>query len=229
LLAGKKRISKKEMKEDKLVTSYYSTYNFLMENQAKILIGLGAVALIIIAVILISNKRSDDNFEAARLLAKVIPLYESNLFQEAIDGQPSSNIVGLKKIVDDFGSTENGENAKIYLANSYSLLGRWEEAYKLYDSFGGSNLLFESTSLAGQAHYYEIKGDYKKASSLFEKAAKISKTNPSNAEYLFKSALNLMKLGKNNEAKSIFKEIKNEYKFSVVVQEIDRYLNQLEG
>jgi tetratricopeptide (TPR) repeat protein len=229
VLSGKKRISKKEMKQDKLVTSYYSAYNYFLENQAKILIGLGVLALIVVAVILISNKKSSDNLNAANLLAKVVPLYESGLYQEAIDGQPSSNITGLKNIVDEYGSTESGQTAKIYLANSYSFLDKWEEAYKLYDSYGGSNPFFEATALAGQASYYELKNDNKKASELYKKAAKISKTNPANPEYLFKTALNLMKLGKNDEAKSLFKEIKNEYKLSVVVQEIDRYLHQLEG
>jgi len=229
VLSGKKRITKKEMKEDKLVTSYYSAYNFFMENQAKILIGLGVVALIVIAIVLISNKRSSDNLTSANLLAKVIPLYESGMYQEAIDGQPSSNIVGLKSIVDEYGSTENGESAKIYLANSYSFLGKWDEAYKVYDSYSGSNPFFEATALAGMAAYYENKNDFKEAAELYRKASKISKTNPANPEYLLKTAINIMKLGKKDEAKSLFKEIKNEYKFSVVVQEIDRYLSQLEG
>lgn len=229
MLSGKKRISKKEMKEDKLVTSYYSAYNFFMENQAKLLIGLGVIALVVVAIVLLSNKRSNDNLAAANLLAKVIPLYESGSYQEAIDGQPVSNIIGLKRIVDEYGGTESGESAKIYLANSFSLLGNWDEAYKHYDNYGGSNPLFEATALAGQAAYYENKNDFKEAAELYKKASKISKTNPSNPEYLFKTALNLMKIGKNDEAKSLFKEIKNEYKFSVVVQEIDRYLSQLEG
>lgn len=229
MLTGKKRITKKEMKEDKLVTSYYKAYNFFLENQAKILIGLGVVALIVVAVILFSNKKSSDNLESANLLSKVIPLYESGLYQEAIDGQPSTNIIGLKKIVEEYGNTENGETAKIYLANSYAMLGKWGEAYKLYDDYDGSNQFFEATALAGKAAYFENKNDFQKAADLYKKASKISKTNPANPEYLFKTALNVIKLGKNEEAKSLFKEIKNDYKFSIVVQEIDRYLSQLEG
>lgn len=229
MLTKKKRISKKEMKEDKLVTSYYSAYNYFAENQARILIGLAAVALVVVAIVLISNKKSNDNLAAANQLAKVIPLYESGSFQEAIDGQKAANIVGLKSIVENYGSTENGESAKIYLANAYTFVNNLDEAYKLYDDYSGSNKLFLSTALAGKASYYETKSEFKKAADLYKKAAQITAGNPSNAEYLLKTGINLMKLGKKEEAKSLFKEIKNEYKFSPVVQEIDRYLIQVEG
>jgi tetratricopeptide (TPR) repeat protein len=229
VLTKKKRISKKEMKEDKLVTSYYGAYNYFLENQARILIGLALVALVIVAIVLISNKRANDNLAAGNQLAKVITLYESGSFQEAIDGQPASNIVGLKSIVENYGSTENGETAKIYLANAYTYVNNPDEAFKLYDDYGGSNSLFKSTALAGQASYFESKNDYKKAADLYRNAAQISAGNPSNAEYLLKTGINLMKLGKNEEAESLFKEIKNDYKFSPVVQEIDRYLIQVEG
>lgn len=229
MLTKKKRISKKEMKEDKLVTSYYSAYNYFVENQAKILIGLGAIALVVVAVILFSNKKSNDNLTAAAQLSKIIPVFEAGQYQEAVDGQPSSNIAGLKTIVDDFGSTENGEVAKIYLAHAYTFLNKWEEAYNYYSDYSGSNTIFKSTAQAGEAAYYETKEDYKEAANLYKKAAQYSETNPSNAEYLLKAGINFIKLGNKAEAESIFKEIKEKYKTSPVVQEIERYLIQLNG
>lgn len=229
MLTKKKRISKKEMKEDKLVTSYYSAHNFFVENQAKILIGLGAVALVVVAVILFSNKKSNDDLTAAALLSKVIPVFEAGQYQEAVDGQPSSNIKGLKSIVEDYGSTENGEVAKIYLAHAYTFLNKWEEAYNYYSDYGGSNVILKSTALAGEAAYYETKENYKEAAGLYKKAAKNSDTNPSNAEYLLKAGINFIKTGNKEEAESLFNEIKEKYKTSPVVQELDRYLIQLKG
>jgi tetratricopeptide (TPR) repeat protein len=217
------------MKQDKLVTSYYGAYNFVKENQFKILIGFAAVALVIVAVVLISNKKSSDNVAAAGQLSKVLPLFEGAMYQDAIEGQKTSNIPGLKEIVDNYGSTEYGETAKIYLAQAYSLTNKLEEAFETYDSYSGSNPLFESTALAGKASYFENKQEFAKAADLYKKAAKISVSNPSNAEYLLKAGTNLLKLDKKEEAKSLFEEIKKDYKFSPVMQEIDKYIIQVEN
>lgn len=229
MLEKRKRISKKQIKEDKLVTTYYKAQNFFFENQARILIGAAVVALLVVAVILFMNKRSSDNKTAAGLLAKVIPLYEAGTYKDAIEGQKNGNIVGLKKIVDDYGSTENGEAAKIFLANAYSLTGNNDAALKTYDDYSGSNPLFKAAALAGKAGCLEVKKEYEKAADLFKDAAKVSKINPANGEYLLKAGINFIKLGKKAEAKTVFEAIKKDYKNSQAFYELDRYLIQIES
>ena len=229
MLERRKKITKKQMKEDRLVTSYYNVKNFFLENQAKILIGVAAVALVVVAVTLFMNKRASDKKVAAGLLAKVIPLYDSGAFKDAIDGQPSSNTMGLKKIVDEYGSTENGETAKIYLANAYSMLGNNDEAYKMFDDYSGSNPLFKATSLAGKGGVLESRKEFDKAADLYKDAAKISKSNPENADYLLRAGIILLNSGKKEEAKAVFDTIKKDYKTSAAFSEIDRYLIQIES
>lgn len=229
MLEKRKKFSKKQIKEDKLVTTYYQVYNYFLENQAKILIGLAVVAIIVVAVILFGNKKKTDNLKAEALLVKVIPLFEANSFKEAIEGQPSAKIVGLKNIVSEFGSTESGETAKIYLANSYAMLGKNNDAYDVYDSYSGSNPLYQASALAGMAGCLEAKNEFEKANDLYQKAAKISKANPANSEYLLSAGINLIKLGKKEEAKQIFEIIKKDYKTTSAFYELDRYLIQIEG
>lgn len=229
MLTAKKRISKKEIKQDTLVTSYYKVYNYFMAHQAKILIGAGVVALVVVAVILFANKRSSDNLTASNLLAKVIPLYEAAQYQDAINGQSKNNLAGLKNIVENYGSTEQGEAAKIFLANAYSFIGKQQDAFETYEDFSGSNPLFKSTALAGMAGYYETKKEFEKSADLYKEAAQLSKTNPSNAEYLLKASVNLLKSGAKEEAAKILKNIKEDYKNTSAAQEVDRYLIQTES
>ncbi len=224
MLTAKKRISKKEIKQDKLVTSYYKFQNYFLANQAKFLIGIAAVALVVIAVILISNKRSNDNLTASNLLSKVIPLYENGSYLNAVDGDPKNNIQGLKEIVENYGSTEQGETAKIYLANCYVLLGKLDDAYEQFDDYSGSNPLFIAASKAGEAAYYENKKEFEKAVDLYKEAAKISISNPSNPEYLLKAGINLLQLDKKEEALKIFLDIKKDFKTSYVAQDVERYI-----
>lgn len=229
MLEKRKKITKKQIKEDKLVTLYYTVKNFVLAYQAKLLIGVAAVALVVVAGILFANKSMNDNKKAAGLLAKTIPLFESTAFKEAIEGQPSSNTIGLKAIVDQYGSTDNGETAKIYLGNAYLLLGKSDDAYKAFDSYSGSNPLFKAAALAGKAGILETKKEFEEAADLYKDAAKVSKTNPANAEYLLRAGILMLVTGKKEEAKAVFETIKKDYKNTAAFSEIDRYLIQIES
>jgi tetratricopeptide (TPR) repeat protein len=228
VLEKRKKISKKEIKQDTLVTSYYKAYGFFIENQVKILIGVGVVALIVVAVILYSNKKSGDTKTASVLLSKVMPTYEGGQYKQAIEGIKASNIVGLKEIVDNYGSTEPGEAAKIMLANSYFNTNDYENALENYEDYGGSNTLFKATALAGEAAYYEAKNDLEKAASLYKDAAQVDKVNPSNSDFLLRASIDFLKVGKKDEAKNLLKTIKKDYRATSAAQEVDRYLIQTE-
>lgn len=229
MLEAKKKISKKEMKEDKLVTSYYKFQNIFMTNQAKFLIGFGALAVIVVAYILFSNKANSDNQAASALVAKVTPLIDAGAYQVAIDGVPAQKITGLKKIVEDFGSAEEGELAKVLLANAYLITGKPDEAYKMYDDYSGSNLMLKASALAGKAGILESKKEFEKAADIYQKAAAIEKTNPSNPEYLLKAGIAYLKMGNKEDAKALFNVIKKDYTTAVPYLELDKYFVQVEN
>ncbi len=227
MLTKRKKLTKKEIKEDKLVEFYYKAQNYIEENKNKVLIYVGALALVIVAIILYSNFRSSKNEEAGVLLARIIDLYDQGAYLEAIEGKQGTNIVGLKKIVADYGSTENGETAKIYLANAYSFLGQYEKAFEHYKDYSGSVDIYKAAALAGQAGYYAGKGEYEKAADLFKKAANVSEINPSRPDYLLKAGINFMKAGQKDEAKVLFQIIKDDYKTSTAFAQVDRYFTEL--
>jgi tetratricopeptide (TPR) repeat protein len=224
VLQKKKKITKKEIKQDTLVTTFYKFNTFFQEHQMKIYIGAAVFALIIVAVVLYSNKKENDNLMAATLLTKVIPLYDAAQYEQAIAGDKAQNITGLKEIVDRYEGTEQGETAKIYLANCYLLTGKIDEAYELYDDYGGSNPLLKATSLAGKAAYYEAKEEYEDAAEFYRKAASVTKENPSNPEYLLKAGIALLNANQKEEAKKLFLKIQEEYKDYPQKQEVNRYL-----
>jgi tetratricopeptide (TPR) repeat protein len=188
---------------------------------------VGAFAVVVVAVIFFLNYRSSRNEEAGKLLSRVMDLYEQGAYLEAIEGKQGTNLVGLKKIVEDYGSTENGETAKIYLANAYAFLGQYDKAFEYYEYYGGSNDIYKAAALAGQAGYYASKGEYEKAANLFKKAANVSEINPSRPDYLLRAGINYMKAGQKDEAKALFQIIKDDYKTSTAFAQVDRYFTEL--
>jgi len=227
VLAKKKKLSKKEIKEDKLVTTFYEAKGFYEENQTKILAALGALAIIIVAIVLYINKVESNNEIASIELSRVIPSYNSGMYQESIDGKPGTKVLGLRKIADEYGGSEQGELARIYLANSYYFTGQLNNALDEYDAYSGSDDLMISSALAGKASVYEAKSDYESAAEFYSQAANVSKYNPSNPEYLLIAGINYLKVKNFDKAKISLEKIKKEYQTSLASREVDRYLAQI--
>lgn len=224
MLTKKKKLSKKEIKEDKLVVVYYKVYNYFLENKNRIGIYAGGFLVVIAAIYFYMNNKAENNKQAGIQLARVMGLYDAGSYLEAIEGRQGTNIVGLKKIVSEYGSTENGETAKIFLANAYQMLGNVEEAFKYYEDFGGSNEVFKATALSGEAGYYAYKKEFEKAADLYLSASRVSKGNVLNPEYMLKAAINYIDAGKKEDAKDLLETIRKDYQTSTAFRDVDKYL-----
>jgi tetratricopeptide (TPR) repeat protein len=227
MLTKKKKLSRREIKEDKLVSTHYKAYGYFDENRKRILIYTAAAVAVIALIYFYLQEKKQDNEDAGFALSKVLPAFDNGSYLEAIEGRQGVYI-GLKKIVEEYGSSENGETAKIYLANSYSMLGKLDDALKYYEDYNGSNELFKATSLAGEASYYAVKKDYKKAAGLYKDASKVSEQNILNPEYMLSAAINYINAGDTPAAKELLTTIKKEFTTSPAHREVDRYLAALD-
>ncbi len=225
MLLKKKKLSRKEIKEDKLVTYYYSVENFFIKYKNKLLPYAGIIIIAVVAVYFYLNQKSESNEKAGIELSRIMNIFDQGSYLEAIEGKQGTNIVGLKKLVEEYGGTENGETAKIYLANCYSYLGNYDEAIKYFEDYSGSIDYFKSASLAGRAGYYASKNEYDKAADLYLEASRTSKINSQNPDYLLNAGIYYMKAGNKEEAKILFERIKEDYTSSVAYREVDKHLS----
>ena len=227
MIGKKKKLSKKELQEDKLVTSFYKSQEFFEEHKQKIIIVVSAIAVVILAITWYFNKITEDNILAAEKLSQIITSFEQGQFQKAIDGEPGTQLVGLKNIVENYGSTEQGEIAKIYLANSYYSLGDFDEALKYFNDYSGDSKLHQSTAYAGIAGCYENKSNFEKAAEYYERAADTYDLQSQTANFLLNASINYIKLGNNNQAKTLLERIKSDYSTSSAAREVEKYLSQI--
>jgi tetratricopeptide (TPR) repeat protein len=209
--------------EDKLMTVYYKAVDFFEKNKKNVYIVLSAVVIIIAGIVLFMNKRKADNEKASGELSKIQQIYSAGNFQQAVNGDSLGNSKGLQYIVDEYGSTETGEMAKIMLANSYFNLRDFDKAEKYFKDFSGSNKLLKVASVAGLASVYEARGNYTEAAKQFEKAANYDKENPFVDQYLFYAGKNYSRADDKAEAKKIFEKLKENFPKSKYNQESERY------
>lgn len=227
MLQKKKKLTRKEIKEDKLVSVFYKSQSFFEENKNRLITYGLVLAAVVLAVYFYINQKKADNEAASVALSKVMKIYDSGSYLEAIEGIQGADVKGLKQIVEEFGSTENGETAKIYLANAYSYLGKYDEAIKYYEDYDGSVDYMKAAALAGRAGYFASKNEYEKAAGLFNEAAGVSKVNGENPDYLLNAGINYLKAGKKDEAKNIFHNIKDNFQSSTITREADKYIAML--
>ncbi len=229
MITKKKKLSKKEIKEDKLVSFMFKIEHLYEKYKSKLTLYGGILIVAIAAVYFYVNKQDELNNRASLELSRVMNIFDSGSYLEAIEGRQGTNIIGLKRIVEEYGSTENGETAKIYLASAYSYLGNYEKAFKYYENYSGSIDIYKASALAGMAGYYTAKNEYKKAADLYKNAANIVEINAQNPDYLLNAALNYFNSGDKDEARILFEKIKEDYSTSNAHRKVDKYLALVNG
>ncbi len=224
MLKPKKKITKKEIKEDRLVTTYYEATTWY-ENNKKIVNGVltGIVILAIVIVAYLNNVNSN-NQKAIAELGKITSYYDQGKYDLAINGNLQENVRGLQSIVDDYGSTKAGELAGFYLANSYFELGNYDKALKYYLDVDVKDEMISASAIAGAAACYEAKGEYEKAASTYEKAAFRSTKDVNSPENMFHAGQNYLMAGNKEKAVELFRKVKKDYPTSGVAREIDRWI-----
>jgi tetratricopeptide (TPR) repeat protein len=211
---------------DTFLDHYYKARVYAEKNKKVIYIALTVLIVLIAGTIFYTTKQKANNEKAAVHLAKLKPLFESGKYNQVINGDSTGTIPGIISLVKEYGSTENGEAAKFYLASSYYYLRDFDNANKYYKDYGGSNNLLKAASIAGEAGVYEAKKDYINAAKSFEKAASV-KDNAFADEYLFYAGRNYFMAGDKENTKRIFKQLKTEYPKSTFNTQSQRYTYDL--
>jgi tetratricopeptide (TPR) repeat protein len=224
MLKPQKKVSRREIKEDKLVTMYFETREWI-ENNTKVLsyIAIGIAIAVAIGFLWTKNK-AESNEIATTMLAKIEPYYDAGKYDQAINGVPQEGTQGLQAIVDEHGSTKTGQLAKLFLANSYYALKNYDKALEGFDDISISDKLISASALAGVAACYEAKGDLNKAASYFEKAASKNMTLIQAPENLQRSAVDYAAVGKKEKAVELLQTLKKEFPTSAPAREVDRFI-----
>jgi tetratricopeptide (TPR) repeat protein len=227
MLRPKKKISKRDLKEDSLVSTYVKLTSFYEANKRTISIVVTAVVVAVFAVVIFMKNRSDNNEKAITALGAIFESYDAGQFQKSVDGIPEKNIQGLRAIVDNYGGSATGDLARFYLANAYVQLGRYDEALKEFEDCSPSGELLSVSRLSGIGSCYEAKGMFKEAAVSFEKAATQYPKDVSAAENLNDAARDYAQSGDREKALDLYKRIKKNYPTTAFARDADRFIAQL--
>jgi TolA-binding protein len=230
MLTPKKKISRKEIKQDELLNVYVKASSFYYANKRYVSYAVTGIVVVVVATLIFINNRRASNEKAATELGKVYGLYDQAStpaqYQLAIDGQRERGLMGLKTIVDNYGNTDSGELARFYLGNAYYNVGKYDEALQQFGSFSSSTKLLQASAQAGIGSCYEAKGEYGKAAGAYEKASGMVSNEITTPEYLNSAARCYGRSGEKDKAIAILKRLKLEYPNSQQARDVDRYISE---
>lgn len=229
MLTPKKKVSKKEIKQDQLLTAYAKLVSFYYDNKKYITYAGTALAVVVIVIFVYLNNQRSNNERAATELGKIISIYDAAQtnpaqYRVAIEGQPERGVMGLKGIVENYGGTESGEMARFYLANAYFALKQYEEALREFEGFGGTDDLLRASAYAGVGACYEVQREYEKAAKAFERAVNLAANPVTVPEFLNSAARNYALSGEKVRAVELYKRLKKDYPTSAQGREADRFI-----
>ncbi|MEX2115489.1 MAG: tetratricopeptide repeat protein [Bacteroidota bacterium] len=224
MLKPKKKISKREIKEDKLVTTYFQAQSWFEGHRKRLSSVFVTVLIVGIAGWFYYNNRATQNLAATADLGKIIRYYDAGNFEIAINGSPQENMRGLQQIVDEYSGTESGEYATFYLANAYFSVGNYEKALQYYEDADVVDNGLKAAVKAGIAACHEARGNHAEAAAYFEKAAQEDDRKLHTAEHLFHAGNNYILAGNREKADETLKKLKTNFPTSPYAREADRLL-----
>jgi tetratricopeptide (TPR) repeat protein len=160
--------------------------------------------------------------EAQSQIFRAEQYFEKDSLRLALEGD--GDALGFKDIIDEYGMTETANLAHYYAGICYLRLGKYEEAISELKSFDSGDRLISVIAIGALADSYSELGEYKKAVSLYEKAANKNKNEFTSAIYFKKAALVYEKLENYNKALASYEKIKRDYPKSDEARDIDKYI-----
>jgi TolA-binding protein len=224
MLSPRKKLSKREIQEDSLVTTYLKFQKLIKQYEKQVYYGLAALAAVVVVGFMMINSRRQSEKKAAADLAQAEQYY----YMEAWD----SAVPELKKIADHFGGTRSAAQASFFLGNVYYFKDSCDLAVRYYQKALGKtsgNTLFAAGSMTGIGACLENLGRFEEAAEHYRQAAEKYSDLFSAPYALLDAGRNYLSAGKKDKARSVFEKIIEAYPKSGAVEEAKLRFHALAG
>ena len=191
------------------------------DKYKKHLIGGVVAIIVIIAGIILCNTYylTPRANKASTELAKSQMLFDQQQYDKALPG--------FQKVADEYGSTDAGNLAQLYIGICQANLGKWQEAVNALESFSGKGDQMISPAAEGAlGNAYANLNQLDKAVEHLKKAADMADNNTLSPVFLIQAGEILESQGKKADALKLYEQVKEKYQNSMQYQSIDKYIER---
>lgn len=203
-LVKHQKITKRQMKEDPLVTAAFKATDLWERHGSRILVAGGALALLGLLAFFMSQARAKAEEKAS-----------GDLFRASLavnQGEYDSAVPMLREIVDNQPGTDAARQAMLYLGDSYLAQKKPGDAATWYRKFidkaGGDRAKLRLGHYAlGTA--LEDAGEFGPAANAYAEAARRSTTDNERGRAMLAQARSLLRAGQTAKASDLYRAIAN--------------------
>jgi len=219
MLRKHKRLTKKELKKDPLLTFIGEAYDYFEREWIKIVSIVGGVILIVVLALFIGRGRNRAEINA----------YDA-AFNALRNNAPEAPDL-LRRVVDDHGGSESAAMALLSLGTYYFQNEEYEQSEEQFseyiDKYSG-DMLSDYSAFNGLGGVYEQEEMFDKAAGIYEEYLKKYPKSPFNDTIRMSAARAYLNAGEKDKARSLFSDIVGEEKDSPEKQEAKFYLSTLD-
>ncbi len=213
-----KRITKQQMKQDRLVSTAFMTTEYVQKNPKPFIIGGLIFVVALIAIVLLRYSSTNKNDEAQNIFIR------SQM--EAAMGQEDAALSDMNLLVSNYGGTSFARLSALTLANSNFNTGDYDKALegfkKISNDYSSDNMM-ASIAATGMAACYEAKGDFANAGKYYKQAVSLyPDDNIWAPQHLLKAGINFAKAGDKKSAIEVYDEIEKKFSNSPEVNNARR-------
>lgn len=157
-----KRMTKRQMKEDRLVSTTFMVTEYVQKNKTPFIIGAAALVAIFAVIMIVRWSGERKVAEAASILSRAE--------MSGGMGQVDQYIADLKLLADDYGGTDAGKIATLRLANSYFEKKEYDNAQRYFEKIMdrySDDVMIAASAAAGKAACLEVRGNHSEAAKFF--------------------------------------------------------------
>ncbi|RKY58441.1 MAG: hypothetical protein DRP95_05965 [Candidatus Latescibacterota bacterium] len=224
MLKPRKRLTKREVKQDKFVTTVLKIWALVRERYKELGAGFLGVLLVVGIVNLWTSHRKHREVEAWELLA------EAQIAWAQGDTARASGM--YREVRERFWGTKAAARACLALGDialSKGLYDEAEEAYRKCLGKYGKDDVLAFAACYGMGVCLEDREKYEEAAEVYRKFAERHPESPLSPEALQKAAWCLERAGRLDEAKEVLREILSRFPEAPNRYEVRQRLRTLEG
>jgi outer membrane protein assembly factor BamD (BamD/ComL family) len=201
-----RRITKKEMKEDKLVTAAFKLSEWLQRHLNQVLMVTGGAVLAAVVVFFVFSSRGRRSQKAADLFGKATMEFQA--------GNASQAITDLHTVMERYGGTKSAGPAAFYLATAYFYARDYATAKATFQRFieeYSEDPLSLASAQAGIAECDMQSGAFEAAGDNFVKAVSSKPDGLLAPQYLLSAGRAYLKANQKEKAKQAFNRLLDQY------------------
>jgi len=222
MLTPKKKLTRHQVKEDKLVTMYFKANEYINKHTREITYAvIGVVGVLALSFYLVRDSRMAEE-NASVELAKAKMEFARRDYTKTVDI--------LKKLIENYDGAKSAGLGTIYLAQSYLRLQDYpnaEAAFRTYLDDYDDDSMVSGAAAAGIAATYDERKEYPKAAELYEKAANDYSDLMFAPIWLMDAARCYAQAGNKPSAQQALKKIIENYPKTTILDDAKSYLAEL--